>query len=125
LGELRQVSRACPASCAAYHRDALEAYQGSLKIFAEIGGGAERGDPASQHWRRLRLQGACEQAPAARRRALVIYREVGDLPNRMNALNGIGASYRVAGRSANPRCKIRIKLSASRLPHALHADPQL
>ena len=80
-----------------YHRDALDAYQSSLKIFAEIGGAQNEAILYLNIGCVYDYKGSYEEALAAYRRALAIFREIGDLPNEADVLNDIGAIYRKAG----------------------------
>jgi tetratricopeptide (TPR) repeat protein len=79
-----------------YHRDALASYQGSLSIFAEIGGPQNEAILYHNIGRVYDYKGSSEQALEAYRRALAIYRAIGDLANEADVLNAMGLTYQRA-----------------------------
>jgi tetratricopeptide (TPR) repeat protein len=79
-----------------YHRDALVSYQGSLAIFAEIGGPQNEAILYHNIGGVYDYQGGAAAALDAYRRALAIYRAIGDLANEADVLNAMGLTYQRA-----------------------------
>jgi tetratricopeptide (TPR) repeat protein len=79
-----------------YHRDALDAYQRSLRIFREIGGAQHEAIVHHNIGNVHHYKGSFEEGLAACRQALAIYRSIGDLPDEADVLNDMGAIYQSA-----------------------------